>query len=78
MKVDKTRNALKIGNVSTIINNQLQRTKFLFCIKPDGSSYYWFNGMELSKEELDLLYPIEPHLIRKKGLNPDGTKAYYE
>lgn len=78
MKIDRTKNALKLGNVATMLHNKSQRAKFIFRIMPDGSSFYWFNGMELSKSELELLYPIEPHAKRLKGRNPDGTKSYYE
>lgn len=74
MKQNKLKSALKIGNVSAMIKNQLIRTRFTFCILPDGSSHYWFNGLSLSKGELDLLYPIEPLIKHTKGVIPDARK----
>lgn len=77
-KRNKLRNAVYIGNASLIVKNKEIRNKFTFCYMPDGSSYYWMNGMELSREELDRLYPIEARWHRPKGENKDGTKRYYE
>lgn len=78
MKRNKIKSALKVSSISTMIQNKMIRNKFLSTIFPDGSNLYSFNGMELSKKEMDMLYPTELHLIRLKGLNPDGTKRFYE
>lgn len=73
MKRDPRKPAQKITNVSEIVRNNEIRQKFMFCITAVGASFYSFNGMVLTKRELDILYPIEPKRFNVKGENKDGT-----
>jgi hypothetical protein len=67
--------AVKISNASTIVTNAEKRRSFLYSYDGFlGLGYYMVKGIRLSEKEVDILYPVMPKPIRRKGYNPDTTK----
>ena len=79
MTFEKAKNALKVTNISNVLESEQRRNNVPFVFNPNGESYYIHEREEINESQFNRLYPLEK-LIKTayKGENSDRTKNWMQ
>ena len=76
MRKNKTRSAIKVGNISQVVNNQTKRAYTPFVIDEQGQGFYRVGELLIPEAEFNRLHPVQLLPIHRKGNNQDRTKNW--
>ena len=73
-KNERQKTAIKVGNISQVVNNQLKRTYTPYTVNEEGKGFYVVGEVLIPEEEFNRLHPVQLLPLQNKGTNSDRTK----
>lgn len=75
-KNERQKSAIKVSNISQVVNNQLTRAYTPFTINEEGKGFYVVGEVLIPEEEFNNLHPVQLLPLHNKGNNSDRTKNW--
>lgn len=78
MRIQRTRNAIKVSNICEMVHNKQTRNRTPFVFSYSGDGYYIYKGEVISEADFEDMFSIEMLPLIRKGKNKDGTKVWMQ
>lgn len=77
MTFDRAKNALKVTNITNVLQSESLRANTPFVFIPGAESYYLHEGKEVEQRQFEKDYPLAKFIkTAYKGENSDRTKNW--